>query len=308
MKYPSIYFQKLVWLPVLFFGFGIGGCQPSEPMLNEGYNVPLATDASDVITWDWSQVHLPAYNWPDGTAFGNGLYTDVIADPQGVSIENGRMRFFVNPVEPPPPIEVGSPFNYRSEIRTAPWNIEHPIGTEQWLGWRYHFGDNYQIDPTAPITIFQNHPGVVDQDPLFELEIAAFGRPEPALGGEIQVVNAANNDRIIYPVRPKAGGILDVVVHVIYGHGTDGLLQVWLNGELHHWVRGATIYKDYPWGGNNKWGIYHHTFNNSPDDVATSLDAGIESVEIYMGNLKMLTRTADHPEYETNAYQLVKPN
>lgn len=307
MRCSNLWFHLRILLQSLFMSFAIGSCQPTDDAIDEGYNVPLSTDASNVKTWNWSQITIPAYNWPNGVAFGNGLFTDVIADPEGVKIENGLLRFWVDPINPTPPTELDSPYNYRSEIRTRPWNIEHPIGTEQWIGWRYHFGENYKIDPTSPITIYQNHPGVPDMDPLFELEIAAFDRPDPAVGGEIQVVNAPNNDRVVYPVRPLAGQTLDVVVHVIYGRGTEGLLQVWLNGELYYWERGSTVYAEHLFGGNNKWGIYHHTFNNSPSDVQASIEAGVESVEILMGNLKMLTRSPGDFEYATNAYDLVKP-
>jgi len=292
-----------------FFLHGIfsGGCQPSTT-LNVLDPEPLPADSFDVRVWKWNDVFIPPYTWPDGTPFGNGLYVDVAMDPNGVTIVGDLLRFYVDPVFPPPPPNAVSRNNYRSEIRTAPWNIEHPLGTEQWIGWRYQFGESYVIDPTSPITIYQNHPGVEELSPQFELEIAARNRPAPAKGGEIQVVNSANDDRIVYPVRPRAGETLDVVIHVIYGIHSAGLLQVWLNGTLFYDKAVSTVYREYSWGGNNKWGIYHHTFNESPADVQSSLAAGAGKVELFMGTLRLLTRTPHDPAYRTKAYHLVRPD
>lgn len=267
---------------------------------------PVSMDSSLLRTWRWDTITIPPYTYPDATAFGNGLFVNTAYDTMGVSITGDRMRFNLNPIDPPPPSDSLSPNNYRSEIRTAPWNIDHPLGTEQWIGWRYYFPDNYVIDSTSPITIYQNHPGIRGLSPMIELEIAAFERPYPAQGGEIQVVNV--NERIVYPVRPMAGDSLDVVIHIVFGLENEGLTQVWLNGELYHDKIEQTVYTDYPWGGNNKWGIYHHTFYYSPEDVKSSIDAGAGSMELLMGPLRLMTRTPNHLDYKLDGYDLVKPN
>ena len=266
---------------------------------------PDPPSTSTFSTWMWNTITIPPYTYPDGTEFGNGLYTNSTFDPMGVSIVGDLMRFKLNPFDPVPSPSFNSPHNYRSEIHTTPWQINHPLGTEQWIGWRYYFSDDYVIDTTSPITIFQNHPGIGGLSPIIELEIAAFDDPSPAQGGEIQVVNV--NDRIVYPVQPVAGDTLDVVIHLVYGLGNEGMTQVWLNGVLYHDKIEQTVYTDYPWGGNNKWGIYHHTFKNSPQDVQDSKDAGAAYVELFMGPLRLLTRTPSDPEYKMNAYDLVKP-
>ncbi|MEL6863201.1 MAG: heparin lyase I family protein [Bacteroidota bacterium] len=274
----------------------------------EIFEVPIARDSSQVRTWRWEEIELPEYTWPGGTAFGNGLFVDVAFDPEGVAIEGNLIRFKLSPESPLPPANGGSSHNYRSEIHTMPWEIRHPLGTEQWIGWRYYFGDNYEVDTSSPITIFQNHPGVRGLSPQIELEIAAYNDPAPAKGGEIQIINEANGDRIVTPVLPLRQQTLDVVVHVIYGDDSNGLLQVWLNGELHYSKAAPTVYKAQAWGGNNKWGIYHHTFNNDPDAVQSSLDLGAGNMELWMGPLRMLTRSPKDEEYRYSAYHFVKPN
>ncbi len=265
----------------------------------------VSNDVSTLKVWDWNTINIPPYSWAEGTLFGDDLYVNIAFDPSGVSTHGNDLRFSIDPLNVPQ--GTPSPYNFRSEIHTAPWPINHPLGTEQWIGWVYTFGDDYIIDPTSPITIFQNHPGINGLSPQIELEIAALNTPSPALGGEIQVVNEASSDRIVYPVKPKAGDKLEVVIHVIYGIGTEGLLQVWLNDELYYNKKTSTVYQDYPWGGNNKWGIYHHTFNDSEADVQSSLNIGAGKFELFMSPLRLLTRTPDHEEYELSAYNLVRP-
>ncbi|MGI9542338.1 MAG: heparin lyase I family protein [Cyclobacteriaceae bacterium] len=266
-------------------------------------------------TWRWDQVIIPAYTWPRGTAFGDGLYVDAAFDPKGVQIVDEKLRFVVNPNSPSPPAGAKIEHNYRSEIRTVPWPIKHPLGTEQWIGFHYEFPDDYTVDSTSPIIIYQNHPGITGLPPQFELELAAFNRPRPAIGGEVQIVNHTNGidpayphrgDRVVCAVKPLAGDTLKVVIHVVYGRDDQGLLQVWLNEQLYYDRQTSTVFSNYQWGGNNKWGIYNHT-HKSGEDVTSSLRAGVTSMTIYMGTLKLLTRYPGQSQYLENAYNLVKP-
>ena len=295
----------LLFFLVLFSGMD---CKQTSTRLDEVQFAGHDTDTFNLKTWRWEQHSIPPYSWPEGAAFGDGLFVDIAYDPNGVRVVDQHLRFLLDPSAPSLSEDIPLRINYRSEIRTAPWHIEHPLGTEQWIGWRYIFGKDYVADTTSPITIFQNHPGIRGLSPQFELEIAAKNRPRPALGGEIQIVNAANEERILSSVFPLAGDTLDVVVHVIYGRDEEGLLQVWFDGVLHYDKSVSTVYADQPWGGNNKWGIYHHTFNDSPTDLASSLAAGAGKVELLMGPLRLLKRSPHHPEYRENAYELVRPD
>lgn len=255
--------------------------------------------------WDWSAMDLPIHPWADETKFGDDFYVDSAYDPAAVTLVGKNLRFFVDPIVPAN--QDPEKFNYRAEIHTAPWPIEHALGTEQWLGWEYTFGSDYKIDETSPITIFQNHPGVRGLSPQIELEIAALNTPSPAQGGEIQIINEPNGDRLVTNVKPIAGDRLKVVIHIIYGIEGEGLLTVWLNGQKYYDKKVSTVYSEHPWGGNNKWGIYHHTFNGSESNVATSLENGAENVELFMGTLRTWTRSPGHPDYGNDAYELVRP-
>ena len=246
-------------------------------------------DTSNLQVWNWENYEVPENTWPKGTSFAKkSLMIDAHFSPGGVSRSGDKLRFYLNPLVPECPPGATYDFNMRSEIRTIPWQIQHPLGTEQWIGWRYIFGSNYRIDPTSPIIIYQNHPGIRGEGPMFNLEIAALNRPRPALGGEIQGVNRSADQRIVYPPRPRAGDTLDVVVHVVFDQGENGLLQVWLNDTLQFDHQGSTVLAQYPWGGNNKWGIYHHT-HRYEKDVLSSRAAGVTDVEIIYGAPKITT-------------------
>lgn len=279
---------------------------PPESPTNEPNTHP-ELDSSIVKSWIWSELTLPPYTWPDGIAFGNGLFVDFAFDVNGVKIEGDKLRFFLDPINPAPPATNDGNFNYRSEIRTAPWQINHPLGSEHWIGWTFTFEPDYIIDPNSPITIFQNHPGVVGSSPMVELEIAGLNRPRPAKGGEIQVVNHVLNTRFVTDFSPQAGQTFEIVLHIVFDEGANGLFQVWINGELIYNEAEQTVFDEYPWGGNNKWGIYHHSHRYDTTEVNSSLAAGADKVSAYMGPLKLLIRDNSAPNYRKDAFDIVKP-
>lgn len=260
---------------------------------------------AEVKTYAWDQFSLPNYSWDVFTSLGPDIAVDVNYDSTSLSLTGGKIRFRLTPDSPPPP-RTTEAFNFRSEIRTHPWNIQHPLGTEQWIGWRYIFGTSYQVDQTAPITIYQSHHGVEGLSPAVELELAAFNRPFPALGGEIQIANHAINSRIPLPIKPEAGDTLDIVIHLIHGDESEGLLQVWIDGTLQYNVQDRTVYPEYEWGGNSKWGIYHHSHQNNPTGVANTQAEGISEVELFLDTLRILTRTPSDPNYLAEAYEDVR--
>jgi len=142
--------------------------------------------------------------------------------------------------------------------------------------------------------------------PVFEVTLAKRHNHLQNPGGEIEFVNKGNDDRENYSkFRPEAGDQLKIVLHVVYGIDENGLLELWLDDELVYSKSVSTVYDNHAYGGNNKWGIYHHTFKNSESSVNASLDIGAGDVELKMSTLRMLTRTSSDPEYKTNAYEMV---
>jgi hypothetical protein len=270
----------------------------------------LTVGEPDMLLIDWKTITLPADGLPDARRFANDkLRSSTAYDPFGKTIIDGKMRFIVDSQEPVDPAISTAKYHYRAEFTEWPWNINLPEGTEQWVGWSYYFADDY-ILPVNPISIFQNHAAGTHPYPIFQLELARPGQLSNALGGEIQVINntVTPSFRKLTPVRPMPGDRLDVIIHVIYGLGDKGLLQIWLNGQKVHDVVGNTIYPaPENWGGNNKWGIYHHSWRNA-SSVEQSIAAGHTRFELSMGNLRQITRAPGDADYMLNYKPVVDPS
>ena len=258
--------------------------------------------------WCWGDITIPEYFEDNGIEFSNGeLYIDSECYEKQVSKAGDQLKFRINPTEP----DVGSwcsrDYNMRAEIRTAPWDIRHAKGIEEWFGWSYTFGDDYVIDRNNQWLFFQVHPGIEGASPQTELMVIKDGQFNGHDAGEIYIVNAANGNEY-HPtgITPKAGEKLDIVVHAIWGDASTGLLQVWINGKRLYNKQVATVYEAYPWGGNAKWGIYKWPWAES-NGVQQSLQLGITHLETYMGPLRMITLRPGDLGYLENSYSKVTP-
>lgn len=259
-------------------------------------------------TWCWEDIAIPDYSGSKGVAFSQGQLTiDSECNEKQVSKVGDRLRFRVNPTNPGVNSWCSRDFNMRAEIRTAPWNIKHSKGTEEWFGWSYTFGEDYIIDQNNEWLFFQVHPGIVGKSPHMELLVSSKDQFNGHDAGEIYVVNKGNYpDNHPTGITPLAGDTLNIVVHAIWGDATNGLLQVWINGTKVYDKQVATIYSDYPWGGNAKWGIYKWPWAQEAG-VQKSLDQGLTHLETFMGPLRMITRRPGDTEYLQDAYSLVVP-
>ena len=270
----------------------------------------LAGD-SGLKTWCWEDITLPNYTGSKGVSFSNNeLVIDSECYEQQVTKSGDKIRFRVNPLGP----EVGSwcsnNFNMRAEIRTAPWQVRNPLGTEEWYGWSYTFGESYQIDQHNQWKFFQVYPGPVGLGPQISLEVIHGDQFNGHSAGEIYVVNKAGQGSTKYAptgITPQAGQTLNVVVHVIWGYASEGLLQVWINDDVVYDEEIATVTSDSPWGGNAKWGIYKWPWKEN-DRVQRSIDQGITYLETYLGPLRIITRHQGDENYGSDSYSQVRPN
>lgn len=260
-------------------------------------------------SWCWEDITIPEYSGSKGIAFSQGeLYIDSECYEKQVSKDGDRLKFSVNPAYPAVPSWCKRDFNMRAEIRTAPWDIRHAKGTEEWFAWSYTFSDQYVIDKENQWLFFQVHPGMFGVSPHTELMISKNGQFHGHAAGEIYVVNAANGKEYQPTgITPKAGETLDIVVHAIWGDASNGLLQVWINGQNLYDKQVATIYEEYPWGGNAKWGIYKWPWVNE-SSVNKSQKQGIVHLETYMGPLRMITRKPGDSDYGADSFSLVTPD
>ena len=261
--------------------------------------------------WCWSNIEIPEYSSKTGVELANGqLFIDSECYEKQVTEENGQLKFSISHKEPYVGNWCSNNFNFRAEVRTAPWNVQHPVGTEEWFGWSYTFGKDYQIDKYNQWMFFQVHGGIVGENPLISLQINAQNF-KGALPGEIYVVNAANNPgpNIYIPTGffPKANQRLNIVVHVIWGDSEKGLLEVWIDNKKVCSEKGRTVFSFHPFGGNAKWGIYKWPWKHKTR-VKQSLSQGIKKLETYMGPLRVITRKPDDKGYGANSYSLVVPD
>jgi len=259
--------------------------------------------------WCWKEVELPNYSNRTGVPFNDKqLNINSECYEKQVIKEGERLKFRVDPRNP----SVKNldwckrDFNMRSEISVAPWKVNNPLGTEEWWGWSYTFGEDYKIDQLHPWLFFQVHHGVGGDSPQIELLVAKNGL-YGAKAGEIIVKNNANNfENHLTGIVPIAGQTLDIVVHTIWGDASIGLFQVWINKVKVYDEKVRTVYKHAPWGGNAKWGVYKWPWRNEKG-VLESEKQGITFLESYMGTLRALTRQPDNPEYGKNAFIEVMP-
>ncbi|OWW27020.1 hypothetical protein B4Q04_04905 [Zobellia sp. OII3] len=269
-------------------------------------------DESGCKIWCWADMSCSLSSVGSKKIFlgEHHLKIDTECNADQVSIHEGRLRFHIDPQEPISNDYCERPYNMRAEIRTAPWLVNHPIGTEEWFGWDYSFDEDYIIDKKNPWLFFQVHEGTWGKPPLIALWSMNQGGPGSSKGGEIHVVNNAYASKsFYYPTGfiPKAGDTLRIVVHVIWGDHTGGLLQVWINGIMVLNKKQRTVRAGNPVGGNAKWGIYKWNWTHT-DKIEESKVQGVTSLSTSMGVLRIITRKPLDKDYLKPSYNEVMPD
>ncbi len=258
-------------------------------------------------TWCWNDIYFPSYTGSTGISFSEGqLSYTTECDEQSVTKVGDRIKFHLNPTTPETPGGwCSKQYNMRAEFSTMPWPIQHSLGTEEWFGFTYTFGDDYKADVNEWL-FHQVHNGISGQTPLYELMVARTGL-YGAQAGEIVVKNNANSpDHVLTGVIPQAGQTIKVVIHVIWDNATNGLLQVWIDDNIVYNKQVTTIRPGWNFGGNAKWGIYKWPWVDG-QNVQNSANAGVTSLTTYMGALRIITRKPGDANYGNNSYALVSP-
>ncbi len=256
-------------------------------------------------TWCWTGDLANEINNTPGTqdSFSSGqLAKSVHYDGGSVFAQDGRLHFSVNPTNPAPPIDSPHPYNYRSEIRDKPSNVNHPVGTEQWWGFDYKFGEDYIADE-LPWILWQTHGDFQSPpNPMTSLWINSYGGSSSQ--GELVVVNAAisTNNAKVTPtgIVPIAGQTLNIVVHMVWGDENEGLYEVWVDDVEVYSEKERTVYVEQPRGGYWKIGIYKWPWQESANvDSADLLNTSI-------GNLRVIKNSPGECGV-LNAYNMVTP-
>ena len=148
------------------------------------------------------------------------LAKSVHYDGKSVKVSGNRLNFRLNPVVPK---NEDNRYNYRSEIREEPSDVDHQLGTEQWYGWDYTFENNYKADAFNEWIMWQVHGSFkIPENPLVSLWIAKENMARHTnRAGEIFVVNAAiRTGKAKYVptgIVPQAGRTISIVIHLIWG-------------------------------------------------------------------------------------------
>ncbi len=298
-------------------------------------NTPPAREVSGLTRFKVSELNIPSDGLPDARRFYKDgiLRASTAYNPQGITTvrRNSQtlIRYYVNPTDARDYLS-SSPYKYhhRAEFSRYPWRINHPLHTEEWIGFSYIFptaeeGFTY---PATPVNIYQNHAGSVEgqesNPPALKLEIAYAGQlksSDPSrqtpLGGEIMICNKILDYRYVAQgVRVTPGSRLDIVIQIVYGLESKGLFNVWINGKLQTFPgtttlpagnRGTTVWPDNPVGGNSKLGLYHHLLRYD-NQVEANAEAGHRKMEMFMTDWNDVIRTpADWDYMDDNAFKAV---
>ncbi len=269
-------------------------------------------DQSGPKIWCWNQQEVPNGFDNGGDDFSNGqLALSVECSVNQVIQDGDLLHFKLNPTEPEPESWCSNNFNLRSEIRTLPWKVDHPPGTEEWFGWTYGFSEDYIVDRVHPWAFFQVHEATLGNDPLLSLWSMYENGPGDAKAGEIYIVNSASDNPNDFKYIPtgaitEAGRQFSFVIHVVWGDSETGLLQVWIDGIQVYSEQINTIRSDHPVGGNAKFGIYKWAWRDEVK-IKESQAQGINSIHTFMGPLRIITRRQGDENYMKNSYQEVAP-
>jgi hypothetical protein len=305
-----------------------------DPEIPEPVTSPtdLATSASSSVTnlsrFKASSLAIPSGGLTDSKQFyGGKLRASTAYNPYGLTgvLKNGipRVRFFINPKSPSSYLtNTTYPHHHRAEFTRYPWWIDHPRGTEEWLGFSYIFPTTSEgfTQNRTPVSIYQNHagsqPGQKSNPPALQLEIASPGQINSSdpwrgtpKGGEIMIINNVRGIRYVAQgVRVVPGARLDIVIQIVYDLDKKGLFNVWINGKLVSLPVGnigSTIWPANPVGGNSKLGLYHH-FMRSSDGVKVNAAKGHTKMEMFMSDWNDVIRKPGDWDYKnSNAFKAV---
>ncbi|SHJ60925.1 heparin lyase I family protein [Pseudozobellia thermophila] len=271
-------------------------------------NLPCSTgskaaDESGAKVWCWDDVSVP----DEGFFDDHKLFISNHCSPGMVKATDGRLYFKVNPTTPEAPSSCGD-YNYRAEIREHPSDVDYPIGTEQWWGFDYKFGDDYVADE-LPWILWQTHGSFSNpSSPMTNLQLGPTnfeGNVNPV--GELFVVNNTPvTGRKFTPVGivPKAGQTLKIVIHLVWGDESNGLYEVWVDGKQVYKKQERTVYSEKPYGGYWKIGIYKWRWKLD-ENVRASSERNISELNTSIGTLRTIMRRPGDADYGTDAYSLV---
>ena len=285
---------------------------PGQPIPNKINNLPCSTGSTSASeagakVWCWGDISIPS----DGFFDDYKLYVSSHCSSNMVKSTNGRVQFRVNPTTPVVPESCGADYNYRAEIREHPSDIDYSIGTEQWWGFDYEFGNDYIADE-LPWSLWQTHGSFgMPSSPMTNIQLGPTnynGGLNPV--GELFVVNntlPGGSKFTPVGIVPRAGQTFKIVIHLVWGDESNGLYEVWIDGKKVYAKQERTVYLEKPYGGYWKIGIYKWRWKDE-ENVAVSSQKGISEINTSIGTLRTIMRRPGDADYGDDSYTLVVPD
>jgi hypothetical protein len=307
---------------------------PESPVTAKDLAVSANSSVTGLTRFKVADLAIPSGGLPDGKQFyvGGKLRASTAYNPYGITkvAKSGvnRVRFYVNPSSPSSYLNnTQYSYHHRAEFSRWPWWINHPLGTEEWLGFSYLFPTTSEgfTQNQSPVSIYQNHAGSragqTSNPPALQIEIAypqQINSSDPwrgtPKGGELMLVNNVRKTRYVIPgVRVVAGARINVVMQIIYGLGSKGVWNVWVNGKLvtiPPGNLGSTVWpaktsSDLVVGGNSKLGLYHHQLRYK-SVVLLNASKGHNKMEAFLSDWNDVIRYPKDWDYKNqNAYNAV---
>jgi hypothetical protein len=153
-------------------------------------------------------------------------------------------------------------------------NTESSNNVERWYGVSYYFPAGYKADPNCPEIIFQWHHN------------SGTGSPPLALwsyGDKIsfnQYNISSKNDVLTKLVDITPGQWMDFVFHIKFSPSSDGLVEIWANGNKVYSKTGINNYSGSVGNDYLKTGIYKWGWKNGYSSTTTERVIYIDDVRI----------------------------
>ncbi len=267
--------------------------------------VPYFEENAEIEFHDWKDITQPVSSYPSMVNFDdNKLRTSIEYDDNSITISGDLLQVKVSAFDAMPTGQA-SEYHFRSEFHRTPWQNQPPVTTEEWANFNYIFSNDYVANTLHSVAIHQCYNGADGVQPLWQIDLArADVHGGGNAGGNIEFWNECSQSGIVTSIIPTARQRVEFIVHVVYGEGAAGLIQVWVDGTLIYNETENTVLAPDIFGGNMKWGVYHYNWNQNSQNVVDSIGIGAGELKFKMEKIRYLTRTSGNPKYKDQDFAI----
>lgn len=160
--------------------------------------------------------------------------------------------------------------------------IKQPVeknNIERWYGVSFYLPVGYKADPQCPEVIFQWHQSVNNGKPP---PLALWSYGDYFSFNQYDIANG--KDKLTKLINTTPGKWMDVVFHIKFSAGSDGLVEIWINGTKLYTKTGTNNYSGTTGNDYLKTGIYKWGWKNGYPSTVSERILYID--EIRIGNEK----------------------